>query len=190
MEDHIVIQSLILPVFLEKFNAVKQTENVLLNWAVSKEINVQHYQLQYSTDNLKFTSLKLVPAAGSHNYSWVHSSPVKGNNYYRLCITGTDGGLTYSNIERVNLGKNNTVIVYPNPAKDIINVRFPAVMITQSATLSFLSIDGKILNEKRINSLAQTETIDVSRYPEGQYLLRISNNSKVTERKIKVTRHR
>lgn len=190
VEDHIVIQSLILPVLLEKFTAVQQRENVLLNWAVSKEINVQHYQVQYSTDNIKFTSLALFPAAGSYNYSWLHSSAVKGTNYYRLCITGTDGGVTYSHIESINFGKNNTVTVYPNPAKDIINIRFPAIMITQPATLSFLSVDGKVLLQKKINTLPQTETIDVSHYPEGQYLLRINNNNKVTEKKIKVTRHR
>ena len=190
VEDHIVIQSLILPVLLEKFTAVQQIENILLNWAVSKEINVQQYQVQFSTDNIKFTSLVMSPATGSHNYNWLHNSPVTGINYYRLCITGTDGGITYSSIESVNFGKNNIVTVYPNPAKDVINIRFPAAMITQPATISFLSVDGKLLSQKRISTLSQTETMDVSRYPEGQYLLRINNNNKVIEKKIKVTRHR
>ena len=190
VEDHIVVQSLILPVLLEKFTAVQQAENVLLTWAVSKEINVQHYQVAYSTDNIKFISLGITAATGSQNYSWLHTTPINGSNYYRLGITGTNGSITYSTIQRVNFGKNATVTMYPNPAKDFIHIKPAAYMITKPATVSLSSIDGKVLSLKKINALSQTETVDISAYPEGEYILRIDTDNKITVKKIKVIKNR
>ena len=189
VEDHLVLQSLVLPVVLEKFTANQGGENVLLNWTVSKEINVHNYQVQYSTDNLKFTNLGVAPATGSTNYRWLHTSPVNGINYYRLGITATYGTVTYSGIRMVNFGKNNALTVYPNPAKDIINIRPATGMLSQPATISLLAIDGKVLSQKKINAISQTESVDISLYPEGEYLLRINTSNKIIMKKIKVMKH-
>lgn len=186
VEDYRVVQSLVLPIKIEKFTAVQQAEEVLLNWKVGKEINVVSYQVEHSKDNIKFSKLSVATATNSHTYNWLHTTPVIGINYYRLKITNTDGSVTYSSIQKVKFGKNTNLTVYPNPVKDIITIRLTTDMIDESATISLLSVDGKVLNKKWIKALSQTETMDVSSYPEGQYIIRIGTNNKTIVRKIKV----
>ncbi len=189
VEDHIVLGSLILVISLEKFTAVPQAGNVLINWAVSKELNVLEYQVEHSADNMKFTNLLIAPATGARHYSLVHTTPLTGANYYRLKIKGTDGSATYSAVQRVKFDKNATVTIYPNPAKDIINISFTGSSINELATISLFTIDGRVLSQKRIKALRQTETVDISRFPEGQYILKINTGDRMIVKKLEVRKH-
>lgn len=189
VEDHVVLPGLILATLLEKFTAAPQAQNVLLNWTVGKEINVSKYQLEHSADNLLFTNLNTIPATGNYSYTWIHTSPVIGNNYYRLKIIGTAGNIKYSNIQKVNFDLNSTVIIYPNPAKDILNINLTGSSLNKPATICLYSFDGKALSQKKINSLSQKETFNVSRFPDGQYILKIHTENEEIIRKINVINH-
>ena len=56
------------------------------------------------------------------NYSFVHSYPSIGNNYYRLAHYDLDGTLSYSDIRAVFVGKEHDISIYPNPTNDIFTV--------------------------------------------------------------------
>ena len=189
VEDHVVLPGLTLSTLLEKFTAVPLTKSVLLNWTVGKETNVNKYQLEHSTDNLLFTNLNTMPATGNRSYNWIHTAPENGTNYYRLKIIGTAGNIKYSNIQKVNFGLNSTATIYPNPAKDVININLTGGILNKPAIISIHSFDGKALSQKKINSLSQRETFDVSPLTDGQYILKIHTDSEEIVRKINIINH-
>lgn len=190
VEDHVVLPGLTLSTLLEKFTAVSLTQSVLLNWTVGKETNVNKYQLEHSTDNLLFTNLNTMPAAGNRSYNWIHTTPENGINYYRLKIIGTAGNIKYSNIQKVNFGLNSIATIYPNPAKDVININLTGGILNKPATISIYSFDGKALSQKKINSLSQRETFDISPLIDGQYILKIHTDSEEIVRKINIINHK
>ena len=189
VEDHLVLQSLVLPLLLSKFSAIPQDEDVLLNWTGSKSTNVQQYEIQYATNPAQFNLLGSAAATNNPDYSWLHTTPARGINYYRLKIIFTDGTFKYSGIQKVNFSKKTSVSVYPNPAGSILNISFTGSMLNKPGTISFLSIAGKVLARKKIAAISQVETMDVSRYPQGQYLVQITYGNKVEVKKINVGEH-
>jgi len=190
VEDYLVLAQSVLPVSLENFTALPQGEDVLINWTVSEEMNVKNYQVEHSTDNVKFSKLNTIPATSHHYYSLLHTSPANGSNYYRLNIINADGSFIYSPVRRVNFDKNSSVDVYPNPAKNIINIRLNGTLVNESASVCLFSFDGRLLKQQNINVDGQPEAMDVSRFQAGFYFIKIYFRDMILVRKIEVTKHK
>ena len=58
------------------------------------------------------------------------------------------------------------------------------------ATISILSIDCKILSQQKITSLGQTETINVSAFANGGYIVRFVTNDEAINKTIQVLRQK
>lgn len=179
----------VLPIQLVSFIAQPQAGSVKLTWQVATETNVATYQVLYSTNGINFTAIGSQPATGSHNYSQLHASPQQGLNYYRLKVIDIDGSVTYSEIRKVNFGKAaDNIEMYPVPANTYVNITFSSSMINKPATVSILSIDGKLVLQQTIQALSQTETINLSRLSAGKYIVRLVVNNEVINRQIEVIR--
>jgi hypothetical protein len=163
----------VLPVKLESFTAMPQGNQVMLSWKVSEEINVEGYTVEFSRDGSVFSGIGNLRTNISKSYSFLHSGPGEGFNYYRLKITDKDGMVSYSEIKKVNVGKGNTVLVYPGLANEFINITVTGALVNKKAMLLIMAEDGKIMMQNEIQSLNQTEVRDVSRLANGKYILRI-----------------
>jgi Bacterial Ig domain/Secretion system C-terminal sorting domain len=178
-----------LPITLQSFTATIQGSVVLLKWIVSDEINVAHYEIECSANGLNFTSTgNSVLASNSHNYSMLHTSPVAGFNYYRLKIIDTDGKVTYSDIRKVDFGRQLLVSVYPNPVVNSVSISFINGMAGKPAVINVITIDGKILLQKNIKVLGQAETINLGRFAGGKYIIQIVTDAEVITKSITITR--
>jgi hypothetical protein len=118
-----------LPVTLVSFQAEKTEQAVLLTWKTAEEENSADFDIQRSHDGKNWTGIGRLKAAGQANsersYSYVDSSPLKGNNLYRLKMTDLDGTFTYSSMKSVHVGAVAAVgmIAYPNPSSDQILIQ-------------------------------------------------------------------
>jgi Secretion system C-terminal sorting domain len=177
-----------LPIKLESFTAAPQDKTVLLSWVVSEEINVLKYEIEFSTDGRNFWLIGSRAATNSTNYNLVHNSPVFGINYYRLKTIDKDGRISYSEIRTVNFRIAGNLTIYPNPANDILHITFAASSINKSATISVIAMDGKIMYQKNITKLSQTETLDVSKLANGCYIMRVLTNEEVINKSVVVYR--
>ncbi len=72
------------------------------------------------------------------------------------------------------------VKIYPNPAKDFVNVLLPEV--AKGAFVQLFNPCGTKLIEQNISTRAFS--IDVSEFAKGNYMLRIFNGNKLTDKKI------
>jgi hypothetical protein len=178
-----------LPIQLVSFTAQPHGNNVQLNWVVATETNVAAYQVLYSTNGTNFTAIANQPATNSRNYSQLHTAPQQGLNYYRLKVIDIDGAVSYSEIRKVNFGKaDDKIALYPIPANTSLNITVSAGMVNKPATISILSIDGRLMLQQTIPAISQTETINVSRLASGKYIVNININNEIINRQIEVIR--
>ncbi len=69
----------------------------------------------------------------------------------------------------------NQLIVYPNPARDVLNILIP----NQSQLVShieIISIDGRVLQQNKLYKNNQLLQISLSTFPQGIYFCRLSDN--------------
>jgi len=165
-----------LPVVLMNFTAVAENGVVALNWATAQESNSDHFSVERSTDNgSHWQILGNVAAQGYSssqvNYSFSDQSPVSGVNQYRLLAVDRDGKSGYSIIKVVRTNLISGVSVYPNPAKDYVNVSI-GTETTSGASIRLINQAGQTLAQRKLSGAAGTTvSLPVSSYPQGNYLI-------------------
>jgi Secretion system C-terminal sorting domain/SdrD B-like domain len=178
----------ILPVKLISFTAQPQGNQVVLQWSVAEQLNISNYQVEFSSNGVSFSSFTNVAANGNltATYNADHLNPLPGINYYRLKFVEINGTISYSDIRKVTLAKSAAVNVYPNPANNVVNITLTCSMINKAVSISVITIDGKLLSSQKIAKANQTVIIDVSRFANGKYFLRIVTENDVFNKAIEV----
>lgn len=179
-----------LPISLFNFTATKQTSAVKLDWKTSSEINSKEFEVLYSTDGVSWKTLATVPAAGNssveRSYTYVHSNPVKGINYYRLNMKDISSSSKLSEVRQATFSVAGGVSIWPNPTTDRI-----FISNNQSSEFELVSIyssDGKQLQQ--FTKFNAGNSIDMSSFAPGLYLLKITDKAgnTTTSRIIKVSK--
>lgn len=172
-----------LPVTLLTLTGEVQHKENLLHWSTVTEQNNTGFELQRSNDGYNFTKIGFVKTKaidGNSNeklsYDFTDAAFTSSTNYYRLKQIDKDGKFSYSNIVVLsnNIGTNNFITIYPNPVKNILNVKI--VPTTNSKiNLVVTNVYGKNVLNKNTN-VGNIETIvqlDVSQLPSGTYFVKI-----------------
>ncbi|HEY4289498.1 MAG TPA: T9SS type A sorting domain-containing protein, partial [Puia sp.] len=166
----------VLPIILSDFSATLNNGNVDLGWTTQMEINSDHFAIELSTDaGAHWSVIGVVAAHGNSstvlNYSFQDSKPSAGTSEYRLQMVDKDAKYAYSEVKTIRNGLITAVSVYPNPARDYVNVTLGGSN-TQSAVIRLLSQSGQLLVEKNVsNAGGTTIPLAVSLYPTGNYLI-------------------
>jgi PKD repeat protein len=167
--DAIFIFNAALPIKLLSFTAIKENETGLLKWSASSEINSSHFVIEHSRNGITYSALATVRAAGNSSsqtdYSYKHSQPSKGFNYYRLKIVDKDGKFEYSPVRRLQFDKVDAMTVSPNPAinRVYINITEPG------GILRLISSTGKVMKE--IEMVGNNADIDIAALAQGVYFI-------------------
>lgn len=106
-----------LPVKLINFAAAKKNNSVELQWTTSEEVNINHYEMERSTNGRDFTRLASIASRNLTNqtsYTTTDTKPVSGIGYYRLKIVDNNNVIKYSKIATVHFKSSNQVIIYPS----------------------------------------------------------------------------
>jgi hypothetical protein len=116
-----------LPVTLAGFVAQKSENSTLLSWETTRETNTDYFEIQHSTDAIKWENVGNVTASGESaaglTYSFHHKFPVAGINFYRLRMVDRDGTFAYSTIRNVAFEELLTAVIYPNPVSDKVYIQ-------------------------------------------------------------------
>jgi Secretion system C-terminal sorting domain/Bacterial Ig domain len=181
----------VLPVKIVSFTAVPKGSQVNLEWVVSEQTNVATYEVEFNSNGRNFDKIATVASNGNQGatYDAVHSTPIAGINYYRIKTIEKDGTISYSEIRKVNFGKGGEISIYPNPVSTgEVYITLTGSMIGKAATVSIISMDGKLISQQKIASTSQTQTLDVSRLASGSYVVRIVTDIEVINKMIEVIR--
>jgi hypothetical protein len=82
-----------------------------------------------------------------------------------------------------HLDAGQSAVVYPNPAKDLLNV-----LVSEKSVLQLMDMSGKQVLAETMANANEQQTIDIQSVANGVYILKISNDKFVTFKKLVINK--
>lgn len=170
-----------LPVNWLYFRGNNRNKDNILEWATSSEQNSKEFKVERSLDAINFLAIGTVPAAGNSSsistYGYTDRNIDQLNSsvmYYRLRQVDLDNNYSYSAVVRLTYKETATInsIVYPNPASRTLTITVGDKNLVGTMA-SIYDMNGRLIESIKIS--AQSQTVDISRYTNGIYLIRLDN---------------
>ncbi|MBL0145744.1 MAG: T9SS type A sorting domain-containing protein [Chitinophagaceae bacterium] len=183
----------VLPVQFLQFTGTPQGINVLLNWVIITEKDIDRFEIERSTNNNTYTKIGTLTKAVQLNIQqgFAYTDDISGVNsdviYYRLKVIGKAGEVKYSNVLVVRKSTIKAqVSIMPNPAKDYVAVR---LYTDKDSEASFRLIDmaGKTVLIQTHKVLKGNNTVqinDLRKFSNGTYILQITVNGETTSERL------
>jgi SdrD B-like domain/Secretion system C-terminal sorting domain len=170
--------SVTLPLRLESFTAVKTGKKALLNWVTAAEEPATKFTVQRSLTGSNWNNIALVNGTGltsGGSYTYTDEQPEDGRtNYYRLNITDITNSAKLSDTRTVNFDRLNNISIFPNPSRELANIRLPEKMVNKSITIDVIDVSGRLLSSQKINRAKPVETLTLTGMVSGNYTIKIS----------------
>jgi hypothetical protein len=174
----------VLPLTLVSFTAAHSNDQVLLHFTATHEQHLLSYDIERSPEGSSFTKIGTVAAESSANennsaaensYTFYDGQPLSSINEYRLKMTDRNGMITYSRVVSIRFGNGPSFAVFPNPAKDLVNVQWQSSAGT--ILLQVLDASGRRVKSLELISAgnAMSTSIDISSLSKGLYYIRAGN---------------
>jgi hypothetical protein len=178
------MSDIILEAKLINLKAYQKGSSVQIEWSVLNEINVDHYEIEQSTNGISFTKIGSTNAfntGNTVNYSKTDPLPITGNNFYRIRAIDKNGAITYTSIALVNIGKGKTALsIYPNPVHNrTITIQFTNLSKGKYELILYNGI-GQTVFSSRIEHTGGSSTksfIFPLNIKPGAYILKLFNES-------------
>ncbi|MEO7308825.1 MAG: T9SS type A sorting domain-containing protein [Chitinophagaceae bacterium] len=176
-----------LPVSLLYIRGKKQNAVNTIYWATVTETNNSGFELQRSADGIRFDKVTFIGSlAASGNsqalltYQFSDAKGFKGTTYYRIQQVDKDGRTTLSNTILI---KDQAPVLdisglFPNPAVNTLML-YASVATNETATLTITDMNGKIILQQnaKLNSGDNLVNLDVSTFPKGAYLIKLTGQN-------------
>ena len=180
-----------LPVKLISFNSECVNGLTSLKWQTASEVNSDYFQIERSIDGIDWYEISKVTASGFSNnivnYEFTDINSEGFVGYYRLKQVDFDGKFEYSNfiyVSNNNCLQDNNINIYPNPAKNNIQITFNE---NNSSFTSYSIIDviGKTMLSGDLMNISFSKFVDINTLPKGIYFVNIySKDKKVYSHKL------
>ncbi len=174
---------LALPVELTNFSGRAEQHGIVLNWTTLSEINSSGFEIEHSTDGVRFSQAGHLAAAGFSEeilkYQFFHKTPETGMNYYRLKMVDLDDSFEYSKTISIKWGKRSELHIFPTISQGELNVRLPEGF--DQGELQVFSLEGKMIFAQTFEQTNDLIRLDVSRLSSGHYsiIVRANNQTRV-----------
>lgn len=174
-----------LPILLHSFDATLLKSNLVeLKWITSTEINNSHFIVERSKDGYEWEEVTKVIAEGNSavnvDYVAYDSNPYFGISYYRLKQVDFDGSLTVFKIKTVINEQEIEASVFPNPAKDVLNV---IVEDEFNFSVKLYNSLGQLIELPTTYS-GNKVLLNTTNMEKGYYFVVIENGISITKRSV------
>jgi beta-glucanase (GH16 family) len=177
-----------LPLQFTHFSIFSRNEKTVENsWTTANEINVSYFNIQRSTNGTDFFTIGTMAAKNNsiNNYEFLDNLLPTANEpklYYRIQSIDKDGKAQYSLIRQINTkGLTPSFVIYPNPAKDYINI------VAQDDMKEIRIINQGAQTVKQVVLSAKQATIPMKQWTKGTYIIQITlANGKTIAEKVVV----
>jgi len=172
-----------LPVELISFTVKAAGKEAELRWATATEINNDYFAIEHSTDGRHFTEIGRVGGAGTtqqeQRYAFLHRSPAKGLNYYRLKQCDYDGASEYSPIQSVLLEGDNSWAAWPTLARDLVAIEWAEALESEAAVEVFNLAGRKMFSQEAPARTAKMQ-IPVADWAPGLYWVLVKDRGEMS----------
>ncbi len=173
----------VLAVTWKSFDVNVQRNNyVTLNWTVAEEDSkgfyVQHSMDGMNWEDLTFIQTKNIPET-DRNYTYSYTNNQNGKQYYRIRQVDIIGKEHYSDVKTITINNDKqNVEIWPNPAKDFLQVVNKDAQSTNSSIAQIVDLSGRVHSEKQLQS--GVNTFNISALPTGIYVVRIQGSNGIS----------
>lgn len=145
-----------------------------IHWTNLNEDNTHYYTIESSNDAISWNMLTTQKAEYLNgNYAYTDINPLTKKRFYRIAKTDLSGKVHYSDIKWVDINAGSTIQIYPNPAKENINIQG----IENGDIIRIIDITGKVIVTETANT--DKHSIAIHQYHSGNYCITISKGSEV-----------
>lgn len=150
-----------------------------LNWSnLEKASSKYEYVLQRSDDAKTWSDVYETSSIGQDkisSFSTMDTKSIRPKTYYRVRVKNQDNELKYSNMITLFNSSNEVLVdIFPNPAKDILNLNTNNY---KNTTLSLYDIQGKVVFSQPLTE-ANT-TLSLTGISAGVYQLKLANSNTI-----------
>lgn len=168
----VVDQAVILPLGFLHFTGREEMNGVVLTWEADENGQTVQYKVLRSPDGVHFTEIGSLGSAGKSRvkHQWRDlSPPVRA--YYRVTIQAGNSVISTKTI-RITRALGGSII-YPNPAKEVLNINFSFSSSTYEVEI--VSLNGTVCKKFVCNTaIRQVRVGDLKR---GFYLFRLKDGT-------------
>jgi endonuclease I len=169
----------LIPVDITAVNAEKNKDAVDVTWNIENEINIYNYEVEKSYDAIHFETAGSVTATNSTSYSFTDNKAQKnGVIYYRIKAMEFSGKIIYSKIVSVKIYNTNGLIIFPNPATSVVNIRFKQAHKAK-VNVQITDAIGRNVKNEIVNIAQNNITINTNNFASGKYFVKIINGTEV-----------
>lgn len=176
-------------------------EDVHLSWVTPYETNTAYFVIERASDTLNAfqpigrSASSTVSGSNSFSstYNHIDAFPLKTMNYYRIKMVMQDSSVVHSNtvaliLEGENLWLEN---LYPNPAKDIVNLKIFAKKDTRvQVTISDILSRTVIAQSLQLKAGSNLQQFAIDKLAAAVYYINVTDGTgkKLVAKLIKVNR--
>ncbi len=179
-----------LPITIFTLEAKNINNNTLVTWSTLSEVNNDYFSVEWSTDGLNFEEIAKVAGAGTsrdkREYSFVHKSPKKGVNYYRLTQYDFDGrSKTFNVVSVVFDTKSLDMAIVPNRVENSLRLEFTKPV--EEGRLHIYNMEGQKVKSYVLATGVDAFNFDISGFTAGQYIAKfVDSNKTISKRFVKL----
>ncbi len=174
-----------LPVDFISFTGKKAGTANVLTWNTGSEQNNRYFEIERSSNGKDFVAIGKVDGQGTsyseHSYQFNDNAPLAGYDYYRLKQVDFNGAYDYSNVILLTESSASDITIYPNPNNGSFNIAF--MDVAQPYTVEITDLTGRRVYYSAGSSV---ETIQVSGFVSGLYIVKATINNNVVVKKVEV----
>ncbi len=181
--------------------SASSNSEVVLTWN-DNSTNETFFRVERSVDDYSYFGIADLPP-NTNRFSY--TEPNKNQTfYYRVKATNGDNCVAFSNVvvissQNTRIGVNNIpdflngenklenidILVFPNPAERIVNIKLTQSFRNQPITISMLDKRGVIIYQSHIeNGTSEIFEIDTKNIYEGEYLIKVESKEHQISKKI------
>jgi hypothetical protein len=171
-----------LPLHILSLNANRNNNGAVVKWEVSPSDETISYELQRSTDRIRFAGIAVVSVVANQSLYSLNDYSNEARNatvYYRVKETDRQGRDYYSSIVSLPLRQVKTVLsLYPNPSKNNITLS-GYTAIDDQAIINITDATGKQVYRERwmLTTGNYSKVIAIESLAPGIYSLQLSGKA-------------
>ena len=183
----------VLPLIINQFNGNYSDGLIQLNWSTYSEINIDHFDVERSTDGNNFRQVgKIITESGqlnsNINYNYLDITADRGTNYYRLTMVDNNGNYTYSKTIMVNVDVKgiSVMIVYPNPFSRRVQIRVNSDKAEKIA-INIINSNGVLMSTQEAHTRVGYNNIAINKVealPGGVYYIEVVSSTRSLKTRV------
>jgi len=183
----------VLPLIINQFSGNYADGIIQLGWSTYSEINIDHFDIERSTDGNNFRQIgRANTASGQLNsnasYNYMDITAQRGTNYYRLAMVDNNGNYTYSKTIMVNVDIKgiSVMIVYPNPFSKRVQIRVNADK-AEKVAINIINSSGILMSSQDAQTQVGDNNININKVdalPGGIYYIEVVSSTRSLKTKV------